>query len=94
MQRRHHPVARDLGDDRGRGDGNRARIAVDQRVAGAGQGGRIIAVDQRERRPRTDSARTARAIARCVAWRILIRSISSTLASPTPTAIAFYMMWG
>jgi hypothetical protein len=29
----------------------------------------------------------------CVAWRILFMSISSTLASPTPTAMALNMMW-
>ena len=42
----------------------------------------------------TDSARTARAMARCVAWRMFTRSISSTLASPTPTATAISMMRG
>ena len=31
------------------------------------------------------NALTARAIARCVAWRMFTRSISSTEASPTPT---------
>ena len=54
------PVARDLGDDRGRGDGNRARIAAHQRVAVAGQGRRIIAVHQRELR-RHAQARAPRA---------------------------------
>ena len=42
----------------------------------------------------TASALTARAMARWVAWRILTRSISPTLASPTPTATAISMMRG
>ena len=42
----------------------------------------------------SESARTARAMARCVAWRMLTRSISSTLASPTPTASAISIMRG
>src|SRR6185312_14613804 len=33
VQRAHHPVTRDLGNDRGRGDGDGARIALDQRIA-------------------------------------------------------------
>src|SRR5258707_14907720 len=48
VQSPHHPVACDLGDDRGRGDGDRLRVAVDQRVAAAGQSRRGIAGAQSE----------------------------------------------
>ena len=49
MQCLHHAVARHLGDDGRCRDRHGTRIAVDERIAAAGQGRGIIAVDQRKR---------------------------------------------
>src|SRR5271154_539745 len=60
VQRGHHPVARDLGDNRGGGYRGGASVAADERVAGAGKGRRVVAVDEcenRRMRQRTYGAR-------------------------------------
>ena len=46
MQRHHDPVARHFGDDRGGGDGKRARIAGHNGLYAAGKFGRPVAVHQ------------------------------------------------
>ncbi|MNL24006.1 hypothetical protein D3C87_1454240 [compost metagenome] len=47
----HHPVARHLGDDRCRGDRERAGVALDHRLGVTAKAGRhIAAIDQHEAR--------------------------------------------
>ncbi len=59
VQSDHQPVARDLGDDRGRGDGNRDAVATDQGLAWTGQSGGIITIDQGKDRRSGQGANSA-----------------------------------
>ncbi len=56
MGARHHPVAGDLGDDRGGRDRDRAGVTLDDRLAGANQAGRnVAAISQHHLRPHRQS---------------------------------------
>ena len=82
----HHPVARDLGDDRGGGDRQARGVALDDRArrrskGPCGQSRPSISA----KAGRSDKALTARAIAASVAPRMLSASISSALAKASET---------
>src|SRR5262249_32686690 len=80
----HEPVARDLGDDRRSGDGDRAPVAADEGARFAGKSLRNdIAVDQRHRRRSLQPAIAAR-MPHNVACKMLSRSMRRTW----PMAIA------
>ena len=79
-KRHHHPVARDLGDDRGGGDREREPVAADHR-RGTGRAGPAAAGGRRPAPAPGGGARaaTARRMARKLACRMFIASISATL---------------
>ena len=78
----HHPVAGHFGQDAGGGDRVTPAVALGQGGVRTAQPFDSQAIDERVLRPGSSRSK-ARLIARQAAWRMLMRSISSTSASAT-----------